>query len=135
MHDKGLTGRYAALKEAIEALEAAEQRVTEVLAELGLDSTSPRNHTRKRIPGRRASAAPKTRARAGKRRSQKGDEPLSSLGIRGRAIGALVKAGYSTFASLDGVSRAKLLKIPGVGEGILVSVGKALTKRGMALTD
>ncbi len=134
MHDKGLTGRYAAVKEAIETLEAAEQRLAEVLADLGIDSTIPRNRKRKRIPGRRASVAPKKRVRAKKRR-QNDNEPLSSLGIRGRAIGALAKAGYSTFASLDGVSRAKLLSIPGVGEGILVSVGKALTKRGMAFAD
>lgn len=116
--------------EAIANLEAAEMRLHELLDAWGIDIASPRyDPPQKRLRKTRASK------KSAKKPAPRGGESLRTLKIKGRSIGAVINAGYPTFEKLNGASKAKLLKVKGVGEGLIMTLEQALKKRGMSLRD
>jgi hypothetical protein len=127
---RDLSAMFREIADLEDALEASLARAKASCKELGFDMNLPALTPAKKRRVRRAKSkrAPKKRTNAAS-----ADQSLRTLGIRGRAIGAVIAAGYPTFARLDGASKAKLLKVKGVGKGVVDRLERELKRRGMAL--
>lgn len=129
--NRGPKNLYADLGAALQELEQAEARVLEICEAYGIDfgpaRTSPAKKPKVRKGKKAKKAAPGRRKRAGL------EDSLRVLKIRGRSIGAVMDAGYETFAKLNGASRSKLVTLRGVGENLVDRLERELSKRGGTL--
>lgn len=83
---------------------------------------------------KRISAARKAALGRSSRSAEEGEE-ITRLGKNPRTLAVLKAAGYETYESLEGASRAELAELKFFGEPGVALLQKALKKRGINLSD
>ncbi len=116
-----------ALDTAITELSEAEEKLFGTLRSYGIDLGSPQYDPKPKKPRKRRTQA------SVRKKGARGGESLRVLKIRGRAINAVIQAGFPTFEKLNGASKKKLLSMRGVGRGVVTTLEGALKKRKMGL--